>query len=128
MYTIEVKSSFEQVWRYNTMIMCGGYSALPEEKELYVVSERDIVSEIENRIECEPSGFELPHRLILTAEEADHIRVIIYYVPHTLPLGKEVENRTPFDVDVKISREGEVIYKKVHQINQWGGASIEIKI
>ncbi len=128
MYKIDVESDFEQLWRYNTIVMCGGYDSPPSSQQLYVVSSKDIISDIENPIECEPVGYTLPRRVTLEAEAADHIRVIVYVIPHTLPLGREVEHYPSFDVDVKISRMGESIYHATHNVNQWGGASIEIKL
>ncbi len=128
MYDIEVESSFEQFWRYNTIIMCGGFSSAPSEEQLYVVSQKDIISEIGEPTEQKASDFKSPHLTTLSAPKADHIRTIIYIVPHTLPLGREVESCPPFDVDIKISKNKEVIYQVTHKVNQWGGASIEIKL
>ncbi len=128
MYTIEVESSFEQMWRYNTIIMCGGYASAPSSEQLYVVSSKDIISDIENPIECQPDNYALPRRVILEAKAADNIRVIVYIVPHTLPLGRDVEQLPPFDAEVKIQCGTEVVYNTTHKVNQWGGASIEIKL
>ncbi|MFI3302075.1 MAG: hypothetical protein SNH35_04460 [Rikenellaceae bacterium] len=126
MYTIEVKSSFEQLWRYNTIIMCGGFS--PDDELLYVVSTKDIISDMENPIESAPADFTLPRSVMLNADDAEHIRTIIYITPHTLPLGREVKENPPFDVDVTITKDLKNIYSSKHQVNQWGGASIEIKL
>ncbi|MFR9602282.1 MAG: hypothetical protein SNG02_00230 [Rikenellaceae bacterium] len=128
MYTIEVESSFEQMWRYNTIVMCGGYGPAPSSEQLYVVSKEDIISDIENLIECEPKGYELPRKVTLEAEAAAAIRVIIYVVPHTLPLGREVDNFPPFDLYVRITKKSKSIYAAIHEVNQWGGASIEINL
>ncbi len=126
MYKIEVECSYEQLWRYNTIIMCGGFSG--SEESLYVVSKEDIISDTEHPIESEPSDFVLPRRVELTAESADHIRAIIYVVPHTLPLSRDVDECPPFDVEVTITNGVKKIYSSTHPVNQWGGASIEIKI
>ncbi len=126
MYTIEVESSYEQLWRYNTIIMCGGFSR--NDEQLYVVSAKYIISDTENPIDSEPEGFTLPRRVELNAESADHIRAIIYITPHTLPLGRVVEQNPSFDVKVIITKEQNQIYSKLHPVNQWGGASIEIKL
>ncbi|MFI3282523.1 MAG: hypothetical protein SNG10_03230 [Rikenellaceae bacterium] len=128
MYLIEVENSYEQLWRYNTIVMCGGYSPSPENAELYVVSTEDIISQIETPIEGEPAGYKLPRRVNLEAAAADHIRVIVYLVAHTLPLGREVSMSPAFDLEVKISKDSEVVYNTTHKVNQWGGASIEIKL
>ncbi len=126
MYTIEVESSYEQLWRYNMIVMCGGFSATSE--SLYVVSQRDIISDIENPIECEPDGYTLPRRVSLRAAKADNIRAIVYVVPHTLPIGRDVDQNPAFDALVTITKSGKEIYRNIHKVNQWGGASIEIKI
>ncbi|MFI3292187.1 MAG: hypothetical protein SNG27_01205 [Rikenellaceae bacterium] len=126
MYLIEVESSFEQLWRYNTIVMCGGYSATSE--QLYVVSQEDIISPEDSPIESEPEGYELPRRVSLKGDKADNIRAIIYVVPHILPLGRGVEESPDFDLEIKISKGKKIIYNTTHQVNQWGGASIEIKL
>ncbi len=126
MYLIEVESGYEQLWRYNTIIMCGGYSATSE--QLYVSSQEDIISPLDNPIDCMPEGYKLPHKVSLKTSKADNIRAIIYVVPHILPLGKDVDAFPDFDLDVKITKGKKIIYSTTHQVNQWGGASIEIKL
>ncbi len=126
MYTIEVECSYEQLWRYNTIIMCGGFST--KDEQLYVESTKDIISDVENTIECAPADFELPRKVTLRVDKADHIRAIIYVIPHILPLGRDVDENPPFDIEVTITKGTKKIYATPHQVNQWGGASIEIKL
>ncbi len=126
MYSIDVESSYEELWRYNIIVMCGGYSASQE--RLYVTSQEDIISPVGSSLDCEPEGYKLPHVVSLNAAKADNIRAIIYLVPHTLPRGKEVAAYSDFDLEVTVTRGKKIIYQSTHKANQWGGASIEIKL
>ncbi len=118
MYRIETKCSFEELYRYSTTIMCGGYSS--SSKELYVVSAKDSASMGEE--------FSLPQITTLETRAADNIRVEIYVVPHTLSDERRVTGADPFELDVKITRKGKIIHSQNYPVNRWGGASIEIKL
>ena len=34
----------------------------------------------------------------------------------------------PFDLKVSVTADGETVYDVTHKVNQWGGASIELKL
>lgn len=128
MYTIEVISSFEEYWRYNTILMCGGYSDTGE--ELYVVSQKDVIAEVGDEIRLAPKGYTSPRVTVLECEECDNIRLMVYMVPNTLPKGSKarIENFPPFDATIIIRRGDELIYDEIITVNQWSGISKEIKI
>ena len=57
-----------------------------------------------------------------------NIVLYIYIIPHTLPTTREVEEYAPFDFSIKVTAGKEEIYSVVHKVNQWSGASIELKL
>ena len=118
MYTIRVTCSYDELYRYNTVVMCGGYDSAQE--ELYVVSARDEASQ--------GGEFALPQITTLTADRAENLRIVVYLVAHTLPENLNVEELNPFEVDIKVTKGGKEIYHKPHEVNPWGGAAIEIKL
>ncbi|MFI3278572.1 MAG: hypothetical protein SNH13_01380 [Rikenellaceae bacterium] len=126
MYRIDVDCSFESVWRYNMVLMCGGYDATDE--QLYVVSREDIIAEQGNEGEEVPPAVLLPRRITLDAQDAQRIRVILYIVPHTLPQQKDISQTPPFELTITVENRGDVVYHRVHHVDQWSGDSIEINL
>ncbi len=128
MFTIEITSSYEEYWRYNTILMCGGYSS--NDEQLYVATERDTIAEVGDEIRVKPQGYTSPRTTQLTCEECDHIRAMVYVVPHTLPKGSKtlVEDHPAFTASITIRRDDELIYENQQPINQWSGISLEIKL
>lgn len=49
-------------------------------------------------------------------------------VPHTLPETREIGNVAPFDVRLRIGYGGVPFGDMHYRINQWSGASLEIKL
>lgn len=129
MYKIEVTSHYEELWRYNIVISCGGYNAHAE--QLYVTGcERITCEEFTvdpTRRLSPPANFDPTVPLILECDEADNIHTTIYVIAHTLPEDRMVENSPPFPITIKVFRDKEQLYAQDHEVNQWGGASVNIK-
>ncbi len=130
MYRIEFTSQYEELWRYNIIMTCGGYNALNE--QLYVVGcERTTSEEFQTGATTElnpPTNFDPSEPLVLECKEAESIHAIVYVITHTLPLDRKTESTPPFPFWVKIVRDGEQIYSQKHFANGWGGATVNIKI
>ncbi len=105
MYKIELNSDFVELSRYKFVVTCAGYDA--EGAELYVDGN------VGMSLEC---------------GDASSLQVIVYAVTESLPEDRLIVNSPPFALNVTITRLGEVIYDKMHEVNQWGGASINITI
>ncbi len=124
MIKILVNSDFKQMWRYNTTITCCGFST--DDEQLFTLAKSDYRGEVLSPIENHDEGV----HLCLETDECHHIRAIIYIVPNTIPQEDRaaVADHPPFPLEVSISTQSGVKYSKVHHINQWGGAAIEIKL
>ena len=64
----------------------------------------------------------------LTTGPCDHLVLYIYIVPHTLPAGNDIDATRPFEIDLKIACDGHRIRSEKRRINQWSGASIELRV
>lgn len=126
MYNIELVSRSEDFWRYNLIVMCAGYN--PAGEQLFVVSNEDTVAEVGADLGSAPSGYKLPRVMNLEVPAADNLRMLIYVIPHVLPPSRVIADYPPFDLEVVTTKHGEVVHSSVEQINQWGGASIQIDI
>ena len=49
-------------------------------------------------------------------------------VPHTLPAGNDIGDTTPFEVEIRIAYGGRRLRAEKRLINQWSGASIEMRV
>lgn len=125
-FNIELRTTFAEAWRYNITITAGCFSSSGE--QLQVVSEQAFVAPAGANLQAPPDKWSLPCEVKLSTEACASIVTYIYIVAHTLPSGREIEDAVPFDLNVKVSSGREVIYKAVHKINQWSGASIELKL
>ncbi|MBP6449958.1 MAG: hypothetical protein KA246_06530, partial [Alistipes sp.] len=56
------------------------------------------------------------------------IRNTIYIVPHTLPAGNDIGDTAPFEVEIRIAYGGRRLRAEKRLINQWSGASIEMRV
>lgn len=128
MYRIELKCNFEELWRYNSVITCGGYDATRE--QLYVSSvERMTSSEFHSGATVSlnpPMDQSYREPLLLECDDAESIEIHIYIVPHTLPLDRIIDNSPPFIATVTVVRGDEHIYSEDIEVNQWGGVSLKL--
>ncbi len=52
----------------------------------------------------------------------------VYIVPHTLPETRDIGDVAPFDVRLRIGYASVSVGDMRYRINQWSGASLEIKL
>lgn len=124
-YTIQVKSSYAELWRYNISVMCGAYNAAGEKVDF--VSAQSLVAPVGTALTAPPAGMEGPREVKVATCPCCSITAYVYIVPVVLPLTRDVTDYPPFDLRVKVSCDKDVIYNEVHKICQWSGDSIELK-
>lgn len=126
-FTIHVHSGFAQLWRYNTAVMCGGFDGAGERVDF--VSAQSTVAPVGADLKSAPEGLERNRDLEVTTAGCDSITAYVYVIPNTLPISREIDDCRPFPLKVKVTADdGEVLYDVTHKVNQWSGASIEIKL
>ena len=75
-----------------------------------------------------PAGNPGGGRASLETGPCDHLLLYIYIVPHTLPAGNDIGDTTPFEVEIRIAYGGRRLRAEKRLINQWSGASIEMRV
>ena len=101
-FSIEISSRYDGWWRYNAALMCGCFDAGDE--RIGFASAESHVADV---------GANL---------------LYIYIVPHTLPAGNDIADTQPFEITLRIAYGGKVLRSEKRLINQWSGASVEMRV
>ena len=112
-FTIEISSRYEGWWRYNVALMCGCF---------------DTAGNRTGFLREKPAGNPGGGRASLETGPCDHLLLYIYIVPHTLPAGNDIGDTAPFEVEIRIAYGGRRLRAEKRLINQWSGASIEMRV
>ncbi len=124
-FKVEISSDFERFWCYNILVTCGCFDA--EGQQIGFASADDTVAPIGSNLEQVPSGYPVRRVVRFDAPECDHLQMYVYVIPHTVPLGRDVDEENFYALDVKISRAGEVVQKCRLSVNRWAGGSFEVR-
>lgn len=123
-FKIEVSSDFEDLWRYNIALAC---EMLDEEgKRLDFASAQQNVAEVGAQLKAAPKGWSPGQELSLVSIASDSVRIVLYFVAHTLPQERKVNALSPFEVRLVVKADDEIIYNKIHYVDQRGGAAINL--
>ncbi len=124
---IDIHCGFAELWRYNIFVICGGFDSSGERCDF--VSAGSEVAPAGANLEEPPAEAAKPRDLRIVTAECDSVTAYVYVIPHTLPTSRDVDSCRPFTLDVKVTAsDGATLYEVKHGINQWSGASIEIKL
>ena len=108
-FTIEVTSRYDGWWRYNAALMCGCFDAA-EQRIGFASAESTVAAVVLESTPCVPPA---PY---------------LYLIPHTLPAGNDIDTTRPFEIELRISYAGRLLRTERRAINQWSGASIELRV
>lgn len=123
-YKVEIDSGFEELWRYNIAVTCAMLDA--DDVQCGFVSAEDRVAPAGSNLPAAPKGAESRRGLKFEAGDCHHLRMYVYLIPNTRPTSLIIADCPPFPLSIKITYGGRVILHEHRNINQWGGASIEI--
>ena len=124
-FTIEVTSRYDGFWRYNTALTCGCFDAAGNRSGFAAASSH--VADVGAELSAAPHDFPRDRTTRLATGPCARIDCFLYVVPHTLPRDNDIDAPRPFDLEVRIAYGGRPIRTERHAINQWSGASIELK-
>ena len=99
-FTVEIRSGFDQWWRYNAALMCGAFDA--SGNRIGFASAESRVAEMGSNLEAPPEGLDLHRSLTLETVPCERIVLYIYVIPHTLPRDNEIGGHPPFPLQVRI--------------------------
>lgn len=124
-FTITVSSNYAELWRYNIAIVAACFDE--NNNQMEVVFERSHLADVGANLRVAEDGWMARHKLSVKTPKCAAIESLVYLIPHTLPSVHEIEDAVPFQVKIVIKRGSEVVHDALHQVNQWSGASIELK-
>ena len=124
-FQISVRSNFAELWRYNIVVTCGTFDATGEQIEV-TTKESSVASIVEGGGVADVA--DVSRDVKLTTGPCESIKAYVYLMPHKLPSAKSPEDTPAFGVRVKVKADDEQIYNVVHSVNQWSGATIELKL
>ena len=125
-FKISVRSNFAELWRYNIVVTCGAFVAAGEQIEV-TTSESSVASIVDGAGSAADVA-DVSRDVKLTTSPCESIKAYVYLMPHKLPSAKSPDDTPAFGVRVKVKTDDEQIYNVVHSVNQWSGATIELKL
>ncbi|MEG1611637.1 MAG: hypothetical protein RRZ83_05430 [Alistipes sp.] len=125
-YKIEVSTSYAEFWRYNVALVCGCFDAA-DQRTAFVASD-DTIAQVGSNLPAAPKDYPAQRIARIETPEADHIVLYIYIIPNTLPIARDVIDSKPFTLQLHVNLAGSEVLKTTYPINQWSGASIELRI
>ena len=90
-------------------------------------SVEDTIAPIGANLKSAPMGMCGNRRVEITTEVCEHVRLLGYLNPHSLPVSKSVTQFPPFSLRVRVVADGEIIYDKLRKVGVWGGDTIDLK-
>jgi len=124
-FRIEVSSRYDGFWRYNIALVCGCFDAAGRRTGFATAASH--VADAGSNLKERPSELPADRKAVLATDPCDHIVCYLYLIPHTLPADNEIDAAKPFDIEWKIFRGGRRIRSERRAVNQWAGASIELR-
>ena len=125
-FKISVRSNFAELWRYNIVVTCGAFDAAGEQIEV-TTSESSVASIVDGAGSVADVA-DVSRDVKLTTLPCESIKAYVYLMPHKLPSAKSPDDTPSFGVRIKVKADDEQIYNVVHSVNQWSGATIELKL
>lgn len=125
-FKVSVSSSFEELWRYNIVLVCEVCNTKDERIEY--LSEESYIAPVGANLTTPPSDYSIERGLSISTQEGDYLNILVYVVPHTLPATNDIIKTKPFPLIVKvIDDKNEVLVNQVFKVNQWSGDNIALK-
>ena len=125
-FTIEVTSRYEGWWRYNAALMCGCFDAAG--RRIGFASSASTVADVGSNLAERPADIAADRTAALQTVPCDHLVLYLYIIPPTLPADNEIDATRPFGIEVRISYAGRRLLTEKREINQWSGASVEMRV
>lgn len=125
-FTIEIASRYDGWWRYNTALMCGCFDTA--DNRIGFASAESHVADVGANLTTKPAEIASERNLRLDTLPCDHLMLYVYIVPHTLPADNDIGDTQPFEITLRIAYGGKTIRTEKRLINQWSGASVEMRV
>ena len=120
-FTISIESDFQELWRYNIIVMA---NVMRDGEQCEVLKHCSEIAPVGAELKSPPEGYTPDRTIQLTSTDADALTLYIYIIPHTLPTEQIVRFAQPFELDVKVKHGSRIAYKHRYMVNQWSGENI----
>jgi hypothetical protein len=125
-FKVSVSSRFEELWRYNIVLVCELCSA--QNERIDYQSKESFIAPVGSNLETAPMDYSTDRTLTLTSQDGEYLNILVYVVPHTLPSTNDIIKTKPFSLVVKVENEKkESIVNQAFKINQWSGDNISLE-
>ena len=125
-FKVEITSDFADFLRYNVAVTCGCFDE--NDERISFVSAEDTIAPVGSALVAAPKGRNAKRVISFATDECHHLLMYIYLIPYTLPAGRDISDYKPFALNVRVMRGQRVVLKEQYSVNQWSGASIELKV
>lgn len=124
-FSVALNSSFAELWRYNIAVVVAGFDA--DGEQLEVKSAQSHIADVGANLKVAPEGYNRHRSLSVVSVPCESVEVLIYIIPHTLPLAKDIADAEQFNIHIKVSKGGQTLHDAKHLVNQWAGDSVTLK-
>ena len=125
-FKVSASSHFEELWRYNLVLVCELCNAKGERIEY--LAEESFVAPVGSNLEVPPVDYSVDRTLRIATKEGEYINILVYVVPHTLPTTNDIVKTKPFALVVKVENEKkESLVNQAFKVNQWSGDNISLE-
>lgn len=124
-FNITVSSRFEELWRYNIVVVYELCSSDGERIEYK--SQESFVAPVGSNLKTPPADYDSKRTIKMASKDGNYINLLIYVVPNTLPSTDEIARTKPFHLAVKVESDKNIILNQVFEINQWSGDNISLE-
>lgn len=124
-FKVTISSRFDELWRYNIV---GVYELCSADgSRIDYTAEESFIAAVGSQLQGPPSDYNHNRTLNYTSGEGDHLNLLVYIIPHTLPTTDIVAEAKNFPLIIKVECNGEVVVNRVFDINQFSGENISLE-
>lgn len=122
-YVITIKSDYQELWRYNIIVM-GEVLVNGERVELLKL--KDEIAPLDSDLAAPPEGCELNRKIVLQSVPGEELVLCIYLLPHTLYYDRTSKEYRPFDLTIAVEHNNKMEFRKHFFVNYWSGINIDL--
>ena len=124
-FKVTVSSRFEELWRYNLVVVCELCSA--NGSRLDFLSQESFVAPVGSNLATPPMEYNSNRNVEVKCGDGDYLNILVYVIPHTLPLSNDIHNVEHFPLIIKVEKGGNSVLNRAFEINQWSGENITLE-
>ena len=124
-FRVSVSSRFDELWRYNLVVVCE--SCLANGERVEFKSQESTVAPVGSDLLAPPADYNPKRTITIESAEGDYINLLIYIIPNTLPTTNDIIEAKPFHLSVKVAMDGNEVLSKIFDVNQWSGDNIALE-